>query len=133
MSNTDLIGDFETGAEGSRGIQLKNVRVGRAQISSRGDIDLQDVTIGPCSGEVLAYYGTIRRRDVVLIGNADVLGRHVALRRATSAADANGIMDTWVEARRRLSLVDSNVVQIVSGKARLVESTCQHSFVAASL
>lgn len=134
MVNADLVSGFLYGIYGARGVKLKHVHaLGAEQISSDGDIELTDVEIGPSSGPssgTVVSAGTIRGRDVVLKGSASLDGHDVVVRRASSVANANGETGTSIVGRRRLSLVDSNVVQIASGRSpRLVRSTCQQSFV----
>ena len=54
----------------------------------------------------------------MLKGYASLDGHDVAVRRASSLANANGETGTSIVGRRHLSVVDSNVVTIVSGEAR---------------
>ncbi|MBY0276846.1 hypothetical protein K2Z84_16025 [Candidatus Binatia bacterium] len=122
-----LLPNFDNDVFGGKGVKLIDVVSDADVIDSGRDIVLRDVELRSETDRVEAV-GSLRARDVVMVGSVSLSGNDVRLRRTTSQGYPGFDAEGWAGAHRRLRLVDSKVEYVVSGRPPvLVRSTCMQS------
>lgn len=123
-----LLPDYDNDVYGGKGVKLIDVVSDADVIQSGGDIELRNVELRSETDRVEAV-GSLRARDVVMVGSVSLEGHDVRLRRTTSQPYPGFDAEGWADARSRLRLVDSKLEYVVSGRPpALVRSSCMQSF-----
>lgn len=123
-----LLPDYDNNVYGGKGVKLIDVVSDADLIESGGDIELRNVELRWETDHVVAV-GSLRARDVVMVGSVSLEGNDVRLRRTTSQPCPGFDAEGWAAARSRLRLVDSKVEYVVAGRPpALVRSSCMQSF-----
>ncbi len=128
IRGSHLLPDYDNDVYGGEGVKLIDVVSDADVIQSGGDIELRSVEL--CSEiDRVEAAGSLRTRDVVMVGSVFLTARDVRLRRTTSQGYPGFDAEAGVDARGRARLVDSKIEYVGSGRPPvLVRSSCMQSF-----
>lgn len=123
--------DRENAIQALKGATIRSSQLdGAAGLLSDGDVRLIDVQIGPSHGGDIVAGRRFLGRNLIIHGDRGINARDIAIKQAISVPGTHDQHGSYASATRRLRLIDSEVVNIESGKKPvLVRSECAKSTV----